>query len=74
MPAVPMYPCTVQPFTPVPPSRSSRLHVYPLRRAAHPHDAIFLNNGDIAVALWKGHEPGSFGGIEYWKLLTTAEQ
>lgn len=40
----------------------------------HPHDAIFLNNGDIAVALWKGHEPGSFGGIEYWKLLTTAEQ
>lgn len=32
----------------------------------HPHDAIFLDNGDIAVAVWKGHEPGSLGGLEYW--------
>jgi hypothetical protein len=35
----------------------------------HPHDAIFLNNGDLAVAVWKGHEKGSLGGLEYWALL-----
>lgn len=35
----------------------------------HPHDAIFLDNGDIAVAVWKGHEPGSLGGLEYWSHI-----
>jgi len=35
----------------------------------HPHDAIFLANGDIAIAIWKGHEAGSVGGLEYWSLL-----
>eukprot|EP00041_Stephanoeca_diplocostata_P032311 m.1032799 g.1032799 ORF g.1032799 m.1032799 type:complete len:362 (-) comp24127_c0_seq6:236-1321(-) len=35
----------------------------------HPHDAIFLRNGDIAVAIWKGHEAGSVGGLEYWTRL-----
>eukprot|EP00937_MAST-01D_sp_MAST-1D-sp2_P001365 g1365.t1 len=35
----------------------------------HPHDAIFLQNGDIAVAVWKGHEAGSVGGLEYWRRL-----
>ena len=35
----------------------------------HPHDAIFLSNGDIAVAVWKGHEKGSLGGLEYWERL-----
>eukprot|EP00040_Diaphanoeca_grandis_P039538 m.259362 g.259362 ORF g.259362 m.259362 type:complete len:354 (+) comp37937_c0_seq1:143-1204(+) len=35
----------------------------------HPHDAIFLENGDIAIAIWKGHEAGSVGGLEYWTLL-----
>jgi hypothetical protein len=35
----------------------------------HPHDAIFLNNGDIAVAVWKGHEAGSLGGLEYWTRI-----
>ena len=35
----------------------------------HPHDAIFLRNGDIAVAVWKGHEAGSVGGLEYWRRL-----
>ena len=40
----------------------------------HPHDAIFLSNGDIAVAVWKGHEAGSFGGIEYWSRLPQAQE
>lgn len=35
----------------------------------HPHDAIFQPNGDVVVAVWKGHEKGSFGGLEYWTLL-----
>jgi len=35
----------------------------------HPHDAIFLPNGDIVVAVWKGHEAGSLGGLEYWTHL-----
>tara|TARA_B110000208_G_scaffold171564_1_gene213934 strand:+ start:112 stop:1515 length:1404 start_codon:yes stop_codon:yes gene_type:complete len=35
----------------------------------HPHDAIFLPNGDIVVAIWKGHEAGSLGGFEYWTHL-----
>jgi hypothetical protein len=37
----------------------------------HPHDAIFLANGDIAVAIWKGHEKGSLGGLEYllWAII-----
>jgi hypothetical protein len=35
----------------------------------HPHDAIFLDNGDVVVAIWKGHEAGSLGGIEYWTHL-----
>jgi len=39
----------------------------------HPHDAIFLANGDIAVAVWKGHEKGSVGGLEYWARLPAAE-
>lgn len=40
----------------------------------HPHDAIFLNNGDIAVAIWKGHEAGSLGGVEYWTRLPAEGQ
>ena len=39
----------------------------------HPHDAIFLTNGDIAVAVWKGHEAGSLGGLEYWTHLPPDE-
>eukprot|EP00051_Salpingoeca_urceolata_P028490 m.487151 g.487151 ORF g.487151 m.487151 type:complete len:364 (+) comp24823_c0_seq1:118-1209(+) len=39
----------------------------------HPHDAIFLKNGDIAVAVWKGHEAGSVGGLEYWTHLPEQE-
>ena len=37
--------------------------------ATHPHDAIFLENGDIAVACWQGHEKGSKGGLTYWERL-----
>lgn len=40
--------------------------------ATHPHDAIFLSNGDIAVACWKGHEPGSLGSLTYWHRLPPA--
>ena len=36
----------------------------------HPHDAIFLGNGDLVVAVWKGHEKGSLGGLEYWTRLS----
>ena len=31
--------------------------------SVHPHDALFLPNGDIAVATWKP------GHISYWKRL-----
>ena len=40
----------------------------------HPHDAIFLPSGDIVVAVWQGHEPGSFGGVEYWTRLSAEEE
>lgn len=33
----------------------------------HPHDAIFLSNGDIVVATWAP------GRVSYWKLLPPAE-
>ena len=35
--------------------------------------AATLANGDIAVAVWKGHEKGSVGGLEYWARLPAAE-
>jgi hypothetical protein len=31
----------------------------------HPHDAIFLANGDIVVGTWAP------GRVSYWKLLPT---
>lgn len=34
----------------------------------HPHDAIFLANGDMVVATWAP------GRISYWKLLPSGEQ
>jgi hypothetical protein len=34
----------------------------------HPHDAIFLPNGDMVVATWAP------GRISYWKLLPTDEE
>eukprot|EP00040_Diaphanoeca_grandis_P025485 m.141220 g.141220 ORF g.141220 m.141220 type:complete len:439 (+) comp30169_c0_seq1:88-1404(+) len=34
----------------------------------HPHDAIFLANGDMVVATWAP------GRISYWKLLPTLEE
>ena len=40
----------------------------------HPHDAIFLANGDVAVAIWAGHEEGSVGGLEYWRRLSDEEE
>lgn len=34
----------------------------------HPHDAIFLANGDIVVATWAP------GRVSYWKLLPTDDE
>jgi len=34
-------------------------------QANHPHDAMFLANGDMVVATWA---PGT---LTYWKLLPT---
>ena len=34
----------------------------------HPHDAMFLPNGDMVVATWAP------GRISYWKLLPTEEE
>jgi hypothetical protein len=34
----------------------------------HPHDAIFLPNGDMVVATWAP------GRISYWKLLPVEEE
>ena len=34
----------------------------------HPHDAIFLANGDMVVATWAP------GRVSYWKLLPVEEE
>jgi hypothetical protein len=43
----------------------------------HPHDAIFLPNGDVVVCCWAGpSDPGvgqSHGTISYWKRLPPKE-
>ena len=40
----------------------------------NPHDAIFTSNGDIALAVWKGHDPASKGSISYWRRIPEEEE
>ncbi len=35
----------------------------------NPHDAVFTAGGDIALAVWKGHDPASKGSVSYWRRL-----
>ena len=53
--------------------RRSAWHDYRIVTVAeglvNPWSMAFLPNGDIVVAVWKGHEAGSLGGLEYWTHL-----
>mmetsp|Transcript_13476 Transcript_13476/g.19863 ORF Transcript_13476/g.19863 Transcript_13476/m.19863 type:complete len:379 (+) Transcript_13476:59-1195(+) len=43
----------------------------------HPHDAIFLPNGDLVVCCWSGppnpHQGPALGTISYWERLATPQ-